>query len=313
MIVTVTLNPTLDRTLAVAQLVPGTVHRAELLRQDLGGKGINVSRALRALGIPSRIVGLFGGATGEVFRLGLAAEGFEEVRFLRVRGDTRQNITLFDRARNEYTKFNEAGPSLDAAAMAACEDEIEQTALPGDVWAFCGSLPPGAPDDWYARLIAKVQARGARAVLDTSGTALRAGVAACPFALKINVEEAGELLGRALNDEAALRTAVLELRALGIEIVALTRGAQGAVLGVNEALVFAVPPPILARSPVGAGDAATAGLLWSVSEGCDAGEMARRMVACGTATAMQEGTAVGERVLIQTLMPQVRIVRAVEQ
>jgi len=306
MIVTVTLNPTLDKALSVARLEPGAVHRARFLRQDLGGKGINVSQALRALGLPSLILGFVGGSTGEVMRRGLAAEGFDTA-FIEVPGETRQNLTLLDESAGIYTKINEPGPQVTSAELAALLAQVEALAAPGDLWAFCGSLPPGAPAELYARLIGTVQARGSQAFLDTSGRALTEGWGAAPFAVKPNSEEASEALGGAIEGDAGHASAARRLQTGGTRLVCLSRGAEGAIVALDEALVAAYPPGVQARSPVGAGDAALAGLIWAVTEGCDAAETARRAVACGTAAAMQEGTGVGDRSLVEQLLPQVEV------
>ena len=308
MIYTVTLNPSLDKTLSVSDLQRGEMHRARVIRQDYGGKGVNVSRALRALGIESEIVALFAGATGRRLQAGLDTAQFRG-HYLWLDGETRQNITLFDQSRHQYTKINEPGPILSPDQLAALDHLIQQLASPGDMWAFCGSLPPGAPSDLYARLINLVQQRGGRAFLDSSGPALRAGLAAQPFAIKPNSEEAGELLGRSLTDDADHVQAALQLRDMGTSIVALSRGSEGLVLCMEDALLMAKPPSIAALSPIGAGDAALAALIRAISDNCDPYETARRIVACGTATAMQEGTAVGGRDLVDSLLKQVEINR----
>lgn len=305
-ITTVTLNPVLDRAFSVPRLEPGTVHRLRLMREDLGGKGVNVSRTLRMLGIPSRIIAFFGGRTGQYMYQGLRAAGYEVIS-IEVEGETRQNITLLDEARDQYTKFNEPGPAVSERQIAALHDCIEQLTKPGDVWAFCGSLPPGAPDDLYAYCIARVQARAGRAFLDTSGVALRAGLTTHPFAVKPNSEEVAELLGVALSTEAEYATAARQLHEEGIALVAVSRGAQGVVLAMEGQVWRAVPPPVRARSPVGAGDAALAGLIWAVCDTCDPAEVAARSVACGTAAAMQEGTGIGDRQMVETLLRQVTV------
>jgi len=306
MIITVTLNPTLDKTLSVPRLRPGTLHRAQILREDLGGKGINVSRALRGLGLSSSLTGFMAGATGQIMIGGLRAAGFE-AQFVEVEGETRRNITLLDASSGQYTKFNEPGPSVGPNHLAALQSQVDQLARPGDLWAFCGSLPPGAPSDLYASLIRQVQARGGRAFLDTSGVALRDGVAAHPFAIKPNSEEAAELLGSLLRSDEEHCAAAGRLQAEGVSVVALTRGAHGLVLAMDGESLMASPPQVAVRSPVGAGDAALAGLLWAISDGCDPVETARRIVASGTATAMQEGTGVGDRALVEQLLRRIQV------
>ena len=314
MIVTVTLNPTLDKTLSVPALRPGEVHRARFLRQDIGGKGINVSRALRALGVESIPIGFLGGATGRAMRDGLTAAGYD-ARFVEVPGETRQNLTLLDESTGVYTKINEPGPTIGPEHLAALYALVDELAAPGDLWALCGSLPPGAPADFYAHLVTAVQAHGAAAILDTSEAALRLGLAARPAGIKPNSEEAAQALGQTVSSDEEHVIAVRRLRDLlapappPAPIVCLTRGAAGLVLAAGSELVMASPPSVAARSPVGAGDATLAGLLWALSDGCDATETARRAVACGTAAAMQEGTEVGTRVLVDELRPLVMVAR----
>jgi len=307
MIYTVTLNPALDKTLSVPELRPGEVHRAQIIHLDLGGKGINVSRALRVLGIESEIIAAFAGATGRAMRDGLEQNGFRG-HYLWLEGETRQNLTLRDESRNLYTKINEPGPRFSPEHVAALHRLISELARPDDLWAFCGSLPPGAPADLYARLIRQVQKAGGHAFLDTSGPALREGVLARPFAIKPNLEEASELLGRPLPSLDAQQRALRELHASGVSVIALSRGKRGLVLAMGDGVVEARPPDVSARSPIGAGDATLAGLIWAISEACDLQETARRAVACGTAAAMQEGTALGTRALIESLIPQVEII-----
>jgi 1-phosphofructokinase family hexose kinase len=308
LITTVTLNPVLDKAVSVRRLEPGMIHRLRLMREDFGGKGINVSRALRALGIPSRLIGFFGGRTGQFMVRGLSSAGYN-VHAIEAEGETRQNITLLDEARDQYTKFNEPGPVVGARPLAELQDRIEQTAAPGDLWAFSGSLPPGAPDDLYAHCIRLVQAHDAHAFLDTSGPALRAGLAARPFGLKPNSEEAAELLGTTLTTDEEHATAARWLQAQGAGFVALSRGERGITLAVAGSVLLATPPAVRARSPVGAGDAALAGLLWAVLDGCTPAETAARAVACGTAAAMQEGSGVGDRQLVEALVRQIVVTR----
>jgi len=313
MIYTVTLNPALDRTLTVPSLRLGEVNRARAVRLDLSGKGINVSRALRLLGVPSRIIAFVGGGTGRAIRDGLAADGFETI-CVEVADETRQNITVVDAAAGVLTKINEPGAAVSPADLAAMATLIERSAAASDLWVFSGSLPPGAPSDLYARLITLVQARGGRAFLDSSGEALRQGLAARPYAIKPNSEEAGEVLGRPVVSDTDHVAALRWFQDNGSQLVCLTRGARGIVLALDGvprtgAPLSAAPPPIAAASPIGAGDATLAGLVWAVRDGCDPVETAQRAVACGTAAAMQEGTGVGERASVEMLLKQVRVDR----
>jgi fructose-1-phosphate kinase PfkB-like protein len=232
-------------------------------------------------------VGFAGGRTGSTLRDGLLAEAFA-VSFVEVGDKIRQNITLLDESTGQYTKINEHGPTIGLKQVAALEELIERTLQPGDLWAFCGSLPPGAPPDLYARLITRVQEKKALAFLDTSRAPLHEGMHAGPFALKVNIEEAGDLLGRHLEDDQAVLKAARELQEKRIHLVALTRGPQGLVLAMESVMVIA-------------------GLLWAVSDQSDPVTTACRAVACGTVAAMQEGTGIGDRILIQGLLARIKI------
>lgn len=306
MIYTVTLNPSLDRTISIGRLQPETLHRARAIAYDLGGKGINVSRALKALGLESTIIGFFGGLAGEALRSGLTAAGFR-CESITVVGETRQNITLLEEETGAYTKINEPGPQVGPEDISALEALIAAEARPNDLWALCGSLPPGAPPELYATLIAQIQTCGGLAFLDTSGAPLRAGISGRPYAVKPNADEAGELLGRPVETDAQCKNAVKALANQGLQLVCLTRSARGLLLAHGRHLVAAAPPPITQRSPIGAGDATLAGLLWGVVDGCDPVELARRAAACGAAAAAQEGTGVGSRELVAELLEQVQI------
>ncbi len=306
MIVTVTLNPSLDKTLRVPRLRRGELNRAQVVRWDIGGKGFNVSRALLALGMPSLAFGVLAGGTGQTLAQGLTALGIE-TELVWIEGETRANITLHESDEDVYTKINEPGPALTEADVQEIVDRVRQRVRPGDLWIFCGSLPPGAPIDLYGRLVRLVQENGALAALDTSGPALQEGARARPFLLKPNVEEAEDLLSRPLpgwDDQVAAVRALLES---GVRLVALTRGGEGAFLANGTTLIAAEPPTIAGGSPIGAGDAFLAGLAYAWSRGAGLAEMARWAVACGAATAAQEGTGVGSRADVEALLPDVRI------
>jgi 1-phosphofructokinase family hexose kinase len=306
MIVTVTLNPSYDRTLGVAALVPGSLHRAHVLRQDLGGKGINVSRALRALGIDSEVLGFFAGRTGRALVDALTAASYR-VHPIATDGEARQNLTLKDDSSGQITKINEPGPTVGAAEVEELLRRVRTCLRPGDTWVLSGSLPPGAPVGLYAELADQIAAHGALAVVDASGPALAAAVAARPYAIKPNTDEGSELIGRTLAGDDDHEQAASELHERGIACVALTRGAHGLVLASAGELVAATAPTVTIKSPIGAGDAALAGLLWAQQDGAPPSEMARRAVACGTAAAMQEGTGVGDIQLVRALMARITV------
>lgn len=292
MIVTVTLNPALDRTLTVESILFNEVLRAAEVRLDWGGKGFNVSRALKALGAESLAMGFTGGATGQLLAQGLNELGIPTA-FTPVIGETRTNVVVIEAATGKHVKVNEAGPVIQPQELDGFLEEVRGKASPGDYWVFSGSLPPGAPRDFYANLIQAAQARGARAVLDASGAAFRLGCSAAPYLIKPNLAEAEEVLGIKIEPESGFQAAVDFFLQQGVQFVALSLGAAGLFLASRQQSVLVRPPSVQISNSVGAGDALLAGLLWAFQRGYDLEQAARWGVACGTAAAMQAGVSVG--------------------
>lgn len=306
MIITVTPNPALDRTLTVPQIIFDEMVRAEESRLDLDGKGVNVSKALRLLGEETLLMGFAGGAAGRILEHGLKELGLK-TDFTHVSGETRTNTIIIDAASRRYVKANEPGPTIGAEDLAAFFAQARRNAHTGDTWILSGSLPPGVPAGFYANLIGLLQAAGVRALLDTSGEPLRLGCAAAPYLVKPNAIEAQELIGQAIeNDSAALAAAEFCLRQ-GVQLVALSLGAEGLLLAARHAVVRARPPEIQVRNPVGAGDALLAGIAWGLERGLPLEELARWGVASGTAAALRDGTVAAPRGEVEALYAQVRV------
>ncbi len=298
MIHTVTLNPSLDRTLRYDRLVPGEVNRASSVRVEPSGKGVNVAAALRSLGVEATILVCVGGATGRALVDGLRAQGLEPL-CITLAGETRSNVTVIDDASGVTTKLNEAGAAVSDDDLAALERLLLEGAAPGDWCVLSGSLPPGAPADTYARLIARLRAAGVLTALDTSGEALVAGAQAGPDLCKPNEREAFELLGQSNTPGgAALAQAV---QRSGPRRVLLTQGAQGALWADGQAVWQAHPPAICEINPVGAGDAALAGAVYALQGGLAAADCLRWAVAMGSAKASAEGSAMPPRVDVERI------------
>jgi 1-phosphofructokinase len=268
MIVTLTPNPSLDRTLQLVQLIRGGVNRAEGGRVDPGGKGVNVSRALGKHGVKTVAVLPLGGPDGAVLADLLAAQGIE-VHRVPVSGSTRTNITVAE-PDGTTTKLNEPGPLLSAQEVADLTAAVLAAASPGSWVVGCGSLPLGVDDDFYARLIAPLHARGARVVVDSSGPALRAVLEGepggdFPDLVKPNLEELSEAAGRRLRTLGEVVEAARELLARGVGTVLASLGADGAVLVTEGGALYGSARVDRPRSTVGAGDALLAGYLSEVA------------------------------------------------
>jgi 1-phosphofructokinase family hexose kinase len=306
LVYTVTLNPGLDRTLTVPALVENTVLRATGSRLDWGGKGFNVTRGLHALGVTSVALGFIGGFTGQMLAAGLADLGIV-TDFIQIAGETRTNTVIAEAGSGRYFKVNEAGPAVDAMALDLLRARVEAYATPGTLWAFCGSLPPGAPASIYADLIALVRGRGAVAYLDAGGEALRLGCAACPSLVKPNAEEAHGLTGVVVDSVAAARTAAAYFLEMGVGTVALSLGADGLLLTTPDTAIHARPPQVEVQTLVGVGDALLAGLIFAQRLGLPLDDVAQWAVAAGTAAAMTSGVTVGSLGEVAALLPQVTV------
>lgn len=306
----VTLNPGLDRTLTVPEIRYNEVLRATESRLDWGGKGFNVSRALAALGVESTAMGFVGGAVGGMLESGLHELGIE-TDFLPLAGETRTNTVVAEAGSGRYIKVNEPGPTVNAEAVEALYARVGLSATEGSLWALCGSLPPGAPADVYAKLIALIQGGGGRVFLDASGIALHDGCAAMPYLVKPNAEEAAEFSGVEVTSIEDAQRAVNAFRLAGAQTVALSLGAAGLLYACDGEVVRARPPQLKVRTVVGVGDALLAGLIYATRLGLGCAASARWGVAAGTAAAIGEGVSVGSMDAVAAIYERVECVTVV--
>ncbi len=194
MIYTVTLNPAVDRELTVANIEYDTVLRALSWQTDCGGKGFNVSRMLRSMGMASCAMGFVGGKSGEILHEGLHALEIE-TDFVWVEGETRTNISIVTSEHDRYLKVNEPGPEISSARQSELLEKMRNLIQPGDWWVLAGSLPPCVSEKMYGEMIQIIEVGGAHAILDTSGPALAHGCQAGAYLVKPNAEEAEKLTG----------------------------------------------------------------------------------------------------------------------
>lgn len=259
MILTVTPNPSLDRTYEIPALDRGAVLRATGDRIDPGGKGVNVSRAVAAAGHRTLAVLPLGGPAGAALAGLLGAEGIE-VAGVQVAGQTRSNISVVE-PDGTLTKINAAGPELTAEESQALLRRVGERSAGVDWIACCGSLPRGLAPEWYAELVARTHRAGARIALDTSGPSLVAALRERPDVVKPNAEELAQAVGRPLATLGDAVKAAEELRAWGARAVLASLGADGQLLVDEGGVHYGSAPVAAVRSNVGAGDASLAGLL----------------------------------------------------
>jgi 1-phosphofructokinase family hexose kinase len=308
-ILTVTLNAAIDRTVAVPNFRLGRRHRAVESRTVAGGKGINVARALSLLGRPVIAAGFVGGPTG--------ARVLEQLReesvltdFTRIAAETRINLAVIDPTSGEQTEINERGPAVSPEETKKLFERIGYLAGGAKICVLAGSLPPGAGDDLYARLIADLGRRGVPVVLDAEGEAMLAGVRAGASMVTPNEREAEELVGQEFADDGDLATGLNELVRLGAGGAAITRP-QGCVAAVGEGaerrLLEVHTEPLEPVSTVGSGDAFLAGYVAARYESRTPEECLAYGVACGAESTQHFGAGTVDRNQVERLLGEVAV------
>ena len=291
MILTVTLNVALDRTVAVPRVRLGHRHRAIESRRAPGGKGVNVARALKHLGEPVIATGLAGGATGARIRELLTAEQVMH-DFTEVAGDSRTNIAIVDPTSGEQTEINERGPEVSAEEVERFTERLLYLAGGATFCVIAGSLPPGVPVDIYAHLISELRDRDVPVLLDTDGEPMRAGLRAQPAVVAPNAREAEEAVGFEFNEPNELAMGLRSLLEMGAE-EALVTTAEGCVAivghGPERHRYEATIEPLDPVSSVGSGDAFLAGLAASRRAGRSPSKSLAFAVACGAESTQHLG------------------------
>ncbi|MBO2531800.1 1-phosphofructokinase [Planifilum fulgidum] len=288
-IVTVTLNPAVDKTIHLPRLRPGDLNRAGRVRRDPGGKGINVARALKLWGETPLAIGWVGGYHGRWILRRLEEWGIEH-RFVELDAETRTNLKIVEEADDRVTDINEPGDPVDEEAIARFLDVYDAAIERAEIAVLSGSLPPGAPEDFYGILIDRAKRRSVKVYLDADGEALREGVRRGPYAVKPNLAELERLVGRSLTDEEDRFAAAKGLLDRGIRLVALSMGAEGAWFFAEGKAIRARAPRVSVSSTVGAGDAMVAALVLGERRKWPLDEALRFVVAAASATASKEGT-----------------------
>lgn len=308
MIITVTLNTALDVTYRVASLRPHATHRVLDTAERPGGKGVNAARVLAALGQPAVVTGFAGGASGDELRRRLTAVPEAALltdELVPIAGATRRTVGIVDERTGDTTMFNEPGPTVGPAEWSAflgtyrrLLSSRETTAV-----ALCGSLPPGLPVNAYAELVREARAHEVYVLLDTSGEALRRGLAARPDLIKPNADELMALTGISEPARAA-RVA----RRRGARAVAASLGAAGMLAVTDDGDWQAVPPGgRLPGNPTGAGDSAVAGLLSGLAAGLPWPDRLARAVAVSAATVVAPAAGEFDRPTYERLLTRVQV------
>lgn len=312
MILTVTLNPSVDHALFVDGLKVSDTNRVLRTEVDAGGKGVNLSRVAVEMGAMSVATGFLGGGNAAFIRKVLTRQHVLH-DFVDVKGETRTNFSVEDGSGSPPTTFNERGPTIAEDEWGRLLEKIDHYAPRARWVALGGSLPQGLPPDTYRILVERIRGFGARVVLDADGEPMRLGVAARPEFIKPNTREAERLLGLGTpigSLDAAIESARSLVSTTG-GLVIVSCGEMGAVAVEPDGAAWrGVSPAIQARSTIGSGDSLIAGVLAAFEAGLGFPDALRWGIAAGAATATTDGSEIGRKSTIDALLPQVAVARA---
>jgi 1-phosphofructokinase family hexose kinase len=309
MIITVTLNAALDKTLEVPNFTPGRRLRSVGQTTMPGGKGVNIARALRRLGQPVIATGLAGGATGARIVEALSQEAIANA-FVPIREESRTDTAVLDPTTGIHTEINERGPDVSPQELDLFRERLFYLAKGASMCVFAGSLPRGVEPDLYGELIRELHKMGVTTVLDTEGEPLRLGVRAEPSIVSPNELEAEQLVGHEFNDEEGRAEAVVEMTQLGAReaLMTVSDGCFAKLQENGASMVVRVRVPEQeARSPIGSGDAFLAGYLARCYVGRDRLDALRYAVACGAESTLHVGAGVIDRAGVGRLLEEVEI------
>ena len=308
MITTVTVNPAIDRTITLSHFEYGAVNRASSVREDIGGKGINVAKVLNGLGAGVHAIGFLGEDNAEQ-AVGLLQDENLETEFVFVPGKTRTNIKIIETATRNTTEINEAGFLIDAVQIETLKKLVRNYAQRSEFLVFSGSVPPGAGSVLYRDLLQSISdRRGLKTALDAENDLLLSGLEAKPFVIKPNLYELESALNRKLkNTEEIIEAARSLIRQFHIGMVLVSLGGEGSILVTGKRAMSAKALKVDVKGTVGAGDSMLAGYLYGLSEGYELKEALAWATVCGTLAVSKEGTQSFHKADAETLLKDVTI------
>ncbi|MNW27647.1 Tagatose-6-phosphate kinase [compost metagenome] len=290
-VLTVTLNPALDKTVTLPGFQVGGLNRIEEMRVDAGGKGINVAKVLKSFNESVVATGFAGGYAGTQLLDRLQVMKVEQF-FVKVEGETRTNLKIVDSESKVTTEVNERGSGITAGEASTFHTQLERLLEEVEVLVLGGSLQPGMPEDTYRRIGELAKSKGVKTILDADGEAFKQGLKAIPFAVKPNIHELEQLVGKPLDSDEAVIQACQSLLEQGIEWVVVSMGGDGSILVSADEVIRARPFPIVPQSTVGAGDSMVAAISACLLHNRSLLMTARWATAAGSITASKPGTEV---------------------
>ncbi|WP_299029067.1 1-phosphofructokinase family hexose kinase [uncultured Thermanaerothrix sp.] len=306
MVITVTLHPALDRILTTSQLRPEGVNRVQVVREYGGGKGNNVARALHRLGAPVLAFGFQGGLTGQIARRAFKREGIP-THFVSCRQPTRISTLIVESATGQGYTLYEPGQMVSPKELLNLKAQFLRIIGGFQIALFCGSAQHPALAHLMAELIGAAKQRGVVCVLDSSGPALREGIQAQPFMVKVNREELEEWLGERLETPTQLMAGLLQVHRLGVALVAVTQGEEGVMVTDGKVLWQGALKMKNVINVMGCGDSLLAGMTYALMSGLRLPEMVRWGVACGAANTQVLGAGFIQPTDVEALLPHVQL------
>ncbi|MGF1559663.1 MAG: 1-phosphofructokinase family hexose kinase [Flavobacteriaceae bacterium] len=290
-IITLTVNPAIDKSTTVVGMRPNSKLRCAPPVFEAGGGGVNVSVVLKELGVTSLCAYLAGGPTGTHLETLLKEVGVPQ-QIIPIAAWTRENLAVTDTTNNQQYRFGMPGPLVTENEWQGTLEQLDAVLAEGDLLVSSGSLCPGMPTDFYAQVAAITKKKKVKLILDTSDDALLQGVrAGGVYLLKPNIGELAKLCDMKSLSFLELESAAKKLlEAKTCEVLVISLGAQGALLVAKEIMEYIPAPVVHQKSTIGAGDSMVAGMVFALAKGKSLSEMAKFGVACGTAATMTEGT-----------------------
>lgn len=293
MIITVTLNPAIDKTVEVDNCTINSVNRVSSVKLDAGGKGINVSKVVKSLNGESITLGALAGRTGEFIKNYLDSEEIKN-DFIFVNGETRTNIKIVDKVKGTNTDINEPGNSISEDDVKKIKENIFNNTKKDDILVLSGSVPQGVEKNIYELWIKEAKELGVKTILDADGELLKQGILAGPYLIKPNIHELEKLFDvkiDGINQVVSLCKSIFDY---GVNFIAVSLGSDGALFMNREKTIYAHGIKVKVKSTVGAGDSMVAALAFALDKGYSFERSVTLSVAAATAGVMTEGTTAGD-------------------
>lgn len=306
MIITVTLNPAIDKTAEVKTMIPNGLNRLDHVILDVGGKGINVSKAIKNLGGQSVCTGFTAGSNGEWIEDKLDQLGLE-YKFVHTDGNTRMNLKVLDEKMN-LTELNEIGTTISAESLQELKTELLKMTFSGDIVVLSGSVPQGVPKTIYKELITLLKEKGAKVILDADGELFTEGIESGPYLIKPNKYELCKYFG--LSEDVSDLELIDQAKKLlykGIEVVVISLGSKGAIFITHDEIARVPGLNIIAHSAVGAGDSMVGALAYGIEQDYELIPLIKLAVATSAGAVMTEGTKAPEYAIVEKLIKEVEI------